>query len=617
VLVALALAAPAQAKYFTLPNAAVHVRIEPDGSLAVREDITFAFFGPFSGAYRDIPLRKGESIDRIRVFEDGHAYTPGASAKLGSSGAPATFGTDVSSKRARIVWHYSAIDETRTFEVRYRFRGLAVAYDDVVDVNLKVWGSEWKQSLAHLTASMALPRRNAAPHTFLVFGAPEYVHGRTHRATGVALLDALDIPAHQFVEERAVFPREFLRSTVGAKVVNGLGGAKVIGEVRADAANLARDRRRIRDAEHHLPRTILILLALATLPAALVAAVAFLLFGREPRVKGYDREYEQDPPSDLEPALVAALLGQSSSVGSLEFTATLFDLIRRGRYKSSPVTTERKKWGGIQTQQVADLEVSMGDEGVKLAKFEQPVAAVIDSVVKDGAKPLSQFRDEISAHRTSNSERFTKFKEKAKEDISARGWFDYRAFVIALVAAIVLGLAGALLLYLGLHGYRQVAPRWADVVQIAIGVCLVTNAAALVLFLFSSRATTRRKPAIAAEAARWEAFRRYLTDFPRLQDAPPATLVLWERLLVYGIALGIAERVLQGAQLHMPKELADTSSVYWVNNYGDLDSGPTSMSIGDLSSGFGSALSPPSTRRSGGWDSSALAGSQTTSDANH
>jgi hypothetical protein len=64
----------------------------------------------------------------------------------------------------------------------------------------------------------------------------------------------------------------------------------------------------------------------------------------------------------------------------------------------------------------------------------------------------------------------------------------------------------------------------------------------------------------AERAERWEAFRRYLTDFPRLHEAPPATLELWERYLVYGIAFGIAERVLQGAQLHMPEALHQASS---------------------------------------------------------
>ena len=96
----------------------------------------------------------------------------------------------------------------------------------------------------------------------------------------------------------------------------------------------------------------------------------------------------------------------------------------------------------------------------------------------------------------------------------------------------------------------------------------------------ASGAAARR--AAQAEAERWEAFRRYLTDFPRLDIAPPATLELWERFLVYGIAFGIAERVLQGAQLHMPEALAQASTLYWIGPHGDLASGPTSMSVGDL-----------------------------------
>ena len=44
------------------------------------------------------------------------------------------------------MWRYQAEDEARTFTIRYRFTGLAVGYDDVVDVNLKVWGDEWPSS---------------------------------------------------------------------------------------------------------------------------------------------------------------------------------------------------------------------------------------------------------------------------------------------------------------------------------------------------------------------------------------------------------------------------------------------------------------------------------------
>ena len=61
------------------------------------------------------------------------------------------------------MWHYQASDELRTFVVHYRLRGVAVAYDDVVDVNLQVWGSEWKEPLGRLTATESRRARSSAP----------------------------------------------------------------------------------------------------------------------------------------------------------------------------------------------------------------------------------------------------------------------------------------------------------------------------------------------------------------------------------------------------------------------------------------------------------------------
>ena len=72
--------------------------------------------------------------------------------------------------------------------------------------------------------------------------------------------------------------------------------------------------------------------------------LVWFVYGRE-RKTGYDREYEQAPPDDVEPALIPPLLRQDKAAGSNEFTATLFDLIRRGRYKSAPVNTEKKTLG--------------------------------------------------------------------------------------------------------------------------------------------------------------------------------------------------------------------------------------------------------------------------------
>ena len=164
-----------------------------------------------------------------------------------------------------------------------------------------------------------------------------------------------------------------------------------------------------------------------------------------------------------------------------------------------------------------------------------------------------------------------------------------------LIAGIVVFAAiGAILAWIAIDGWRSVYPRWSDVVLLALAFAAFVNAAVLLGATTRRKLWRRRSRDAAVEAERWDAFRRYLQDFPRLQEAPPATLALWERLLVYGIAFGIAERVLQAAHMAMPEAMAQASSLYWISGQGNLGSGATAMSIGDLASGFGSALAPPS-----------------------
>ena len=596
ILLALLAAGEAAAKSFYLPAADVHVTVETDGTLAIEERLSFVFDGSFSGAYRDIPLRDGERISDVSVEENGLRYAPGASAELGSSGAPNTFGETPIDGGHRIVWHFQAFNELRTFTVSYHLSNLAIAFDDVVDVDLNVWGDQWDQTLQQLTAELTLPGPASGP-SWRVWGHPVSVRGDVTRRPDSALLRAVDIPPKQFVELRAVFPRSLLTSTGGAKVRRGDALPRIVAEEASSAAEFEEDQERIRSALEHLPRTILILLAAALLPALAVLLATWWFYGRE-RKTSYDREYEQEPPSELEPALVPPLLRQSPTVGSLEFTATLFDLIRKGRYKAVPVTTQKSTWGGLRSEDVADLEISTGSDA-PVSEVEGPVAKVIDDVLGVGTERLSNFRDEITKHRTENSKRFTAFKSAVGDEARRRKWFRSDGLKVLLGAGIPIAVAGAIMLAIGIQRFESFAPRWNDVLLIAFGSCLCVSALVLLLAGRHVSLWRRRSPDAEQEAERWDAFRRYLTDFPRLDIAAPSTLELWERYLVYGIAFGIAERVLQGAQLHMPDELHQASSIYWISPTGDLGSGPSALGISDLSSGFGSALAPPSSGSGG------------------
>ena len=222
------------------------------------------------------------------------------------------------------------------------------------------------------------------------------------------------------------------------------------------------------------------------------SAAVFWFYGRE-RKTGYDREYEQEPPTDTAPALVPTLLRQGGEAGSFEFTATLFDLIRRGVFTSTPVTTERKTWGGLRSENVSDLELAAGqgrreadavgergrarrrgrDRGRPGAALELPRA--------DRGRPDG---DEQALHVVQGERRHRGRQPQVVHLARRRA---ARARPRSCSSAL-----GALLVFLAADGWRSVYPRWNDVVLIGLAVAAFVNAA-IVLGALTQRKLWRRR----------------------------------------------------------------------------------------------------------------------------
>jgi uncharacterized membrane protein len=343
-------ATAAWAKSFWMSNADVDIVIHDDGSLAVTETLTYDFDGDFSGAYRDIPLRPGEAITDVTVRDESVTYELGGCTELGCSSPPGTFGVEEQSDLVRIVWHHSSFSEQRTFVITYTMTGLAIAYDDVVDVNFQVWGDQWSVGLDRLDARMTLPTTSG---DIRVYGHPYGVDGKTTIGEGQTLLEANNVPAYRWVEQRTVFPREMLVSTEGATVVAGDG----LPGIEAEEDEFARE---ASDAASAQRTGVIWGAVLAVALSAGLGGLVYFGYGREPRVD-YDREYEQEPPTDLKPAEVGALLSQGA-VTEQEFTATMFDLIRQGAIKATPSQVERSTWGGLRNETITDLVLELTEK---------------------------------------------------------------------------------------------------------------------------------------------------------------------------------------------------------------------------------------------------------------
>ena len=270
-------AGPALAQEFELPSADVEIQVSPDGSLIVTERITFSFDGSFSGAYREIPLAQ-RRVDQRRRRQRGAERTTGrvhrpslAPAGRRAHSVPRTWATGSGSCGTTRQPTSSGPSPSPTGSP-----DLATAWDDVVDINLQVWGSEWEVPVDRLTARLTVP---GTPEQVLVWGHPASVEGTTSLgADGRSPeLEASDVPAGQWVELRVAFSRDALESVRGARVREGEGLPEIRAEEERAAEQASRDAANTR-------LMVFGLIGLVALPAPLTWLFGYLRWGREPKV---------------------------------------------------------------------------------------------------------------------------------------------------------------------------------------------------------------------------------------------------------------------------------------------------------------------------------------------
>src|SRR5262249_41526179 len=162
------------------------------------------------------------------------------------------------------------------FTVSYTLRGVAVAYNDVVDVDVNVWGDQWSEPLDRLVGVETAPGKIQR-----AWGHPVWVRGGVELVGTRAPLRAVDVPPHQVVELRTLIARSAFSSTAGMRVARGNAFQRIVAEEAADADRFKRDHDRIDALKAHPLRTGLVVLLLAIIPALIVIALVFWFMGRE------------------------------------------------------------------------------------------------------------------------------------------------------------------------------------------------------------------------------------------------------------------------------------------------------------------------------------------------
>ncbi len=549
----------AQARSYDIVDVSIDATVGEDGSLLVSETRTFEFDGSFNGVYWEIPIGYNESngkdvevsVLRATVASSGSSEELDVS-DAGTDGTYRVSETDEDTLRLTI---YSAHkDETVSFTIEYIATGIVTRWSDTGEIYWKFVSDGWDVMSENVTCTLHLP----------VPEGESVVAEENVRAWGHGPLDAtvsfsgndivFDVPAvgtSEYAEMRVTFPAEWVAAL---EETSGEALSAILSEEQAwaDEANAQRMRARILYGG---------VFAMAAVVCVATLVVTLRAWGRyrcdfRPR---FSDTYFRDVPTDDHPAVLGALYNDGS-VGTKELTATLMHLTDKGVIRLDRVRIRRR--GLVREKVEEDYRLTkvadVSDEGGASARIvdERLLDLVFGNMGTDGDEGAPElFFSQI--------ERYAKKHPKRYSDA-------YDSWMGAVKGQYLLRFSGG-----GLKGYGRglvlglgilcfVVAATLPFVLVLMGAHLVVAGvmffALLVAGIISCVVRSMMKDVNheAVEAkARLKALERWLREFTRLDEAVPTDVVLWNRLLVMAVVLGVADEVIEQLKVAVPEMLDD------------------------------------------------------------
>lgn len=525
----------------------VTVELREDSSFHVTERDRIEFHGgPFRSGFREIPLARIESVDNITVGEIiGGTLEPYRYVRPRdfSPNVPNTYTYENVRSDLRIDWSFApATSEERTFEIGLDAYGVLRVYDDPENPY---------QQISWIGAGQELTENAPVNNATLTFILPEPVDpGETF----------IQGPGEGMPEDHTDDGRVWTWSASnlgrGDQLAAGLQFRPLVDAEAPDwqAASDAREQREAEQAERSgmLSLLFLGLGGLITIGGSIAALAVWWTRGRDPQVAPV-AEFLPDPPDDLPPGVVGALLDEQ--VDQRDIVATLVDLGQRGIVRIDK--KESEGFFGIGGRD--DFTLTALESSPDVRRFERELLeAIFGKRIKEGESV------ELSEVKGRFAQAQPEIQRHIYDELVEHGYFTApppetrsRWKSLGIFLAIIAVIGGCI--------STGMAASVTPAVLLPLGGLFVIG---LVLVAIS-RFMPRKTQAGAEAAARWLAFRNYLESIERYEKLDQAQGI-FNRFLPFAIACGL-ERSWVDKFSRVP-----TATPPW---YGD-DYGPSTGPIG-------------------------------------
>lgn len=573
----------ALARSYSIEAVDIDATVGTDGSLTVLEERRFDFDGSFHGVYWKIPtgsygyngstvettitvvgeLVNGNLVPFVEDYsENDHTYQL------------STYAGGIKVKL------YSAHeDESAVFVIGYTDTNVAVRHQDCSELYWKFVSDGWEEESKNVNCTVHLP----VPEGTSVI--PE----ENVRAWGHGPLDATvhfegdDVVYHvpgvgssEFAEARVLFPENWLKDSASA-------GDVVKQRILEEEMRWANDANEQRQRARILTYGGMGALSLASIGSIICSVLALIRY-RKSQKPTFTDKYFRDVPSDDHPAMLGALYRGDTPEGE-DFTATLMRMTDEGVVALEPIKIEEKGLLG-RKKESKDFRLSV------TPKAQQKLDPIDRSALLTLFEEIGRLAPKHGDEETGTTFYFSDLEKVAKKyperyhnafrewESTVQGEMGRRHFFISdrktSEGLAVAGAAVSLMSGVATFFLMMVTGAWGlGIVTLLLCIAGLVLGVAVIAGIkdFSDEAIELR--------AKLQALRRWLKDFTRLEEAVPRDVVLWNRLLVMAVSLGVADEVIKQLKVAAPEILADPAIMPTYMWYTDHSMGRAYHSFND------------------------------------
>lgn len=508
-------------KIYSCDKLNIDIILSDDGSARFEEYWTMSYKGgTFTKFARNIPLNDNYSISDFEVSEGNIKYT--MLDGFDSNKPEKCYAVDYSDDELNLEIYYRANNESKIFHMSYVLNNAVNLHNDIAEFYWKVIGDEWDIPINNVTINIILPSGAVKDEI------RAWAHGPldgivTIENPELVTLKVDEVDSYTYVEARVLTPTKLFIN------YNNKSNNNELNRILAEEQKYANDANKQRENAKINVFTFVIIPIIIVVIIIIILSILCKKFSKRFTPEFKPEYYRELSSSNISPSEVVDLMGYYNPIysDSQRFTATLLDLNLKG-YISFRKETEKSLF---RNKEILLIDIKDINDRKVLKRHEQVMLDFIIDIA-NGRSTIQQneIQKYINRHQNTVIEIFNKFKKYSKEEIENLGYIDHsikkhsKVFVLFAISSIVLGVISLLL----------------EQFILFIGMIVVFITSVLCCALLK-RLTQKGED----ELALWEGFKNFLKDFTSFNEKELPDIVLWERYIVYAVAVGMGKKILE------------------------------------------------------------------------